>query len=62
MGLFREIDAGCPLSANPFDSSSILIRLHAIPNLTKSAQETPLVRRPKTPSSAHAKRVPRHVA
>ncbi|QAU49966.1 hypothetical protein EAS56_16670 [Bradyrhizobium guangzhouense] len=53
---------GPPLSVNPFDSLPILIRLRAIPNLRISAIKSSLVRHPKTPSSAHAKRVPRHLA
>ncbi|RXH10320.1 hypothetical protein EAS54_31740 [Bradyrhizobium guangzhouense] len=49
-------------SGIPFDSLPILIRLDAIPNLRIAATKSSLVRHPKTPSSAHAKRVPRQLA
>src|SRR6478735_7514617 len=53
MGLFsRFLFGGGAQAGNPFDSSSILIRLRAVPSFNESATETSLVRRGKTPSSA----------
>ncbi|MDD1531405.1 hypothetical protein C7U92_31135 [Bradyrhizobium sp. WBOS7] len=51
MGLFSQKSVGPVAAGNPFDSSPILIRLPAVPNLRLSALETSLVRGAKTPSS-----------
>nr|QDP22640.1 hypothetical protein FNV92_10905 [Bradyrhizobium cosmicum] len=60
--VFAEPNLKGPESGNPFDSSPILIRLRAIPNLTVSVIKSSLVRPAETPSSAGQIRVPRHVA
>ncbi|QOZ48506.1 hypothetical protein XH89_03310 [Bradyrhizobium sp. CCBAU 53340] len=62
MGLFSGHGARRRHSRNPFDSPAILIRLRAVPNFKEHATKSSLVRRHKTSSSAHAKRVPRHLA
>jgi hypothetical protein len=51
--VFAKKDPGAPPLGNPFDSTPILIRLRAVPNLSLSGLETSLVRDAKTPSSRH---------